>query len=190
MEFDSGADDSSFSFSSRTSTDRDGSDNNLISIVIKSDMSIPDIGSVSLSSSGTIQFPAASDPSTVPPPGKATKETMKKKAVSFADDTIIQVDDTIALSIPFSEHVPSPDQDGKKQKFHTVYRLELLFRGVQWSCCKRYRDFEELHRDLQQEYMKVYTFSVPMLPRKRWYNRPRLINQYVNLLQSDSSFLN
>eukprot|EP01031_Cornospumella_fuschlensis_P030230 gene30230-36533_t len=93
----------------------------------------------------------------------------RNKKVSFSADTALPRDDNIALSI--TKHAYT------KELGYTQYTITLLFHGFSWTIYKRYRDFEDFHRQLMSEndFMQI---ALPCLPQKRWFERQRWFNRF------------
>jgi len=96
-------------------------------------------------------------------------ERSGKRKVSFAESTIIREADTIASSVPSHQYV--------KTVGHTQYHVQLIFRGFHWSITKRYRDFENFHKQICAETEDAHTL-IPELPKKRWFERQRWLNRF------------
>jgi hypothetical protein len=116
-----------------------------------------------------------------------TGET-RKRSVRFHKDTIFHEPPYhIALSIPSSHLV--------KDMNCTVYTIQIICQNQAWSVCRRYRDFEDLHKSIVQETVKGYGTNgsesdsrykgpvkidqrlLPLLPKKRWFEKQRWLNR-------------
>lgn len=104
--------------------------------------------------------------------GSLVDSTMQKKIskkVSFAEGTIIPKEDHLALSI--TKHLYT------KELGYTQYHIQMLYKGIEWTVLKRYRDFASFHQKLQIENAK-YQIPLPELPKKRWFEKQRWLNKF------------
>eukprot|EP00599_Poterioochromonas_sp_BG-1_P006706 CAMPEP_0173145100 /NCGR_PEP_ID=MMETSP1105-20130129/7610_1 /TAXON_ID=2985 /ORGANISM="Ochromonas sp., Strain BG-1" /LENGTH=492 /DNA_ID=CAMNT_0014058873 /DNA_START=16 /DNA_END=1497 /DNA_ORIENTATION=- len=107
-------------------------------------------------------------PSALSSPANSNRRSMKK-SVTFSADTILPREDHLALSI--TKHLYT------RELGFTQYHIQLLYRGMEWTVLKRYRDFSTFHAKLLAENAS-YQIGLPDLPKKRWFEKQRWLNKF------------
>jgi hypothetical protein len=143
---------------------------------------------VEISAPRPIIFSVPSSSSSAPPTPRG------KKKVTFAANTIVKEEETIASSVTSHQYVRTIGHTQYKVEVRllsldhlmsrlSVYistsylRVQLIFRGIHWTIVKRYRDFETFHRKLVHGLPDEELSVVPELPKKRWFEKQRWINR-------------
>lgn len=57
------------------------------------------------------------------------------------------------------------------------YHIDCWQYPTQWTVCRRYQDFESLHKSLLELVEDCRDFYLPSLPPKRWFEATRWINR-------------